>query len=291
MTENNSENQLSRQVMSKISTGSVVPRSRWFFLSREYGLRFLWFTSVIIGAVAMAVTLSVISYRQASLYEVTHDSFWLFLMDALPYLWMALFIFVVMTATYNLKHTNRGYRHTLLKVVLGSMFCSFVAGTLLHLFGLGFGVDKELGKFVTIYDSQEKLEIKVWQNPKAGLLIGQVKVGEYKENTERTSGLLFVDLSGQRWSLITAELAEQDKDLLSSGEDVRIVGQKIESEPKSFLVCGVLPWVYKEERPMHELYEITKAIKDRLMKHKMHQQSREVVGCANLPIMQRLKVR
>ncbi len=288
MTENNLDNQLSSQVLSKIHTKSVVPRSRWWFITREYGLLLLCLFAIIVGAFAMAVTMSVVSYRQASFYEVTHDSFLSFLIDVLPYLWIGLFVVMIILAAFNIKHLRRGYRHTLFKITIGSLFLSFVAGLLLHLLGLGFGFDKSLGVYVNNYTSQEKLEIQMWQNPQAGLLVGKLDTDSYNQSGHLSSGPSFKDYWRQEWSLVFTELSESDKALLNSGETVRIMGQIVESEPMSFLVCGVMPWVYAKEMPMQELLDITRAIKNRLAKHKMQPQSIDVVGCANMPIMKKI---
>ncbi len=83
-----STSSLKQTVLARIDQENVCPRGRWLFHSRECVVWTLWLVTVLVGALAVAVSLFVIAQRQYALYEATHDNFLTFLVTVLPYLWI-----------------------------------------------------------------------------------------------------------------------------------------------------------------------------------------------------------
>ena len=71
--------------MSRIGCGEVSPRSRRFFQTRECAVWVLWLISVVVGALAVAVTFFVLNHRQYALYEATHENFFTFMVEVLQW--------------------------------------------------------------------------------------------------------------------------------------------------------------------------------------------------------------
>ncbi len=256
---------LKTQILTRIEKESVCPRSRLFFGSIECGVWALWGLTVLFGALSVAVTLFVVTFQQYSLYEATHASFFAFAVDVLPYLWIILFAAMVLFAVYNLRHTKNGYRYPLWKIVGSSLLVSLAGGSLLHLAGVGFNFDKQMGLFSKDYQSQEKRELALWQSPQEGRLVGAFLSAE-----DGVPQPLFVleDVAGVRWATDVSELHELDTYLLSTGKRVRVLGLLEDVNPPTFHACVVFPWTYDHEYSRGELRDMKQMMKERISRHR-----------------------
>lgn len=240
------------RVMSRIECEKICPRSRLFFKTRECAVWSLWVLSVIVGALAVAVTLFVIGHRQYALFEATHDSFFTFIMEVLPYLWIAVFALMVAVAVYNLRHTKGGYRYPLWQIFGSSMVLSLAGGSALHVFGFGYFIDHHLGEQMRMYNSQEKMEMRMWQSPEDGRLIGRLLEAPRAPVAIGT----FADVSGVEWQIDMTELAPHEQELLLREDTVRLMGV-FDENTKLFHSCGAFPWLL-DKAAKREEYEATR---------------------------------
>ncbi|OGG65769.1 hypothetical protein A2929_01970 [Candidatus Kaiserbacteria bacterium RIFCSPLOWO2_01_FULL_45_25] len=224
----------------------------------------LWFLTVLLGALSVAVTLFVLMHRQYSFYQVTHTSFLTFMVDVLPYLWIAMFSVMVIFAVYNFRHTKHGYRYPLWKILGSSVILSLAGGALLHLGGVGFSLDRTIGNFSKEYTSQEKLEMRFWQNPEEGRLVG-VFLGA--EDGVPLPLVVLEDARGTRWEMNVAELNDVDIRIIESGKRVRVLGVLENALPAQFYACAVFPWIYEQRYSMHELGEMKRSMQERILRH------------------------
>lgn len=255
-------NDLKRTILNRIETEHVCPRSAWFFSGRECMVWTLWVLTVLLGATAVAVTLSVAVYRQHSLFEITHGSpFWFFL-EVIPYLWLIIFTAMAIFAVFNLRHTKHGYRYPLWQILGSSVVVSVVGGACLHLLGVGFMLDEKLGMKVEMYKSQIKMEQKMWQAPEAGRLVGSITLGSEAEDVD--GKLSFKDVAGFTWEIDESELKPAEVELLKGGNRVRLLGQIMPDNSKVFHACGVLPWVYEKRYSANELQQFKNNMRNRM---------------------------
>jgi hypothetical protein len=234
--EPSSEN-LKAQILSRLEDEAIEPRSKWVCSTQEYGVWALWLGTVVLGALSVAVTFFVVSHQRFALYEVTHESFLAFAVEVLPYLWIGIFALMAAFAVVNLRHTKRGYRYPLSMILGSSVLLSFALGGLLHLAGLGFSLDNKMGAWVKGYASQERMELKWWQNPEAGRLVGKAMYVRESDSTD----LRFIDMAGTAWQLELDELHDQERQLLTEGRQVRLFGTP--QDATTFHACGAMPWV------------------------------------------------
>lgn len=261
---------LKKSVIEKIDAENVCPRSRMFFVCKETLVWIFWGLSVVVGALAVAVSLFVISHKQYSLYEATHENFLTFFIGALPYIWIVLFLITALLAVTNLRHTKRGYRFEVWKVIVSSIVVSLAGGAVLHLFGFGYAIDHKLGEGMRMYMSQEKQEMKLWQAPTDGRLIGR----QVLSTLAPTSTVVFEDSKGARWNLNVSELMPMDLQLLESGRKVRVVGTTSDLITKQFHACGAFPWMLDRSMKMKELSAERQAFVERVYRHKDRAQKR-----------------
>lgn len=292
MKQDSEQQNLKERLFERIEMDHVCPRSRWFFHSRECVVWSLWLLSVVIGAFAVAVSFFVVMHSQYAFYEVTHDNFLTFLVEVLPYLWIIAFGVMVLVAVYNLRHTKRGYRYSVMTIVGSSVIVSVGGGIGLHMLGLGYSLDRELGMWMPVYKSQVAQERELWQAPGEGRLIGrQVAVGA-------TNTVMFEDVTGTEWELDVAAMNETDLAILATKNEVRVLGLLATTGAPYFSGCGAFPWMLhkpmpkevlskERERFLERVYELGHTPDDRLVLLKERAISNPN-GCASLPAVRRM---
>ncbi|MCA9357310.1 hypothetical protein KC872_03795, partial [Candidatus Kaiserbacteria bacterium] len=80
----NSETQQSKKplketLFARIEEGNVCPRSRWVYFCQECMVWTAWVISVLIGSLAVAISVFVVTHHQYALYEATHENFLTFM--------------------------------------------------------------------------------------------------------------------------------------------------------------------------------------------------------------------
>lgn len=258
------ESDLKQTIFNKIESENVCPRSRLFFVCKETLVWILWVISVVVGALAVAVSLFVMSHKSYALYEATHENFFTFFVEALPYIWFVLFLIMAFTAVNNLRHTKRGYRYPIWLILSSSLVVSIVGGAALQLFGFGYTIDHNLGEQMKMYMSQEKLEKVLWQAPEDGRLIGR----QMTNRTISSTSVMFEDSKGELWNLNVEELTDMDIMLLQSEKPVRVVGAATDIPLRKFHACGAFPWMLDRSMKLEELSLERKAFLERVYHHK-----------------------
>jgi len=253
MNENNSNNTkyLKNTLLERIEAEHVCPHSRMFFQSRECAIWAVWFVSVVVGALAVAISVFVVTHRQYGIYEATHDNWFTFMVEVLPFIWVIVFGIMAFLAVYNIKHTKTGYRYSITTILASSIVLSFAGGSALQFFGLGYSIDAVLGDQMSMYMSQEKIERQLWQHPEEGRLIGR----QVETTLATSSVVVFEDVAGSRWRIEIQELHPTDISLLATGKDVRLLGQTMNDRAKIFHACGVFPWMIHREATMQQMSE------------------------------------
>jgi hypothetical protein len=193
----------------------------------------------------------VVTHRQYGLYEATHENWFTFMVEVLPFIWVIVFGIMALLAVYNIKHTKKGYRYSITTVLASSIVLSFAGGSALQFFGLGYSIDAVLGDQMSMYMSQEKIERQLWQHPQEGRLIGR----QVATTLATSSVIVFEDVSGSRWRIEIQELHPMDISLLATGKDVRLLGQTMNERAKVFHACGVFSWMMHREVTMQQMSE------------------------------------
>lgn len=260
---NNSKKPLKEAVFDRIETEKVCPHSRLFFRGRECLVWSLWIVSVFVGAFAIAVSIFVVVHHQYAMYEATHENFITFIIEALPYLWIATFGLMVYAAVYNLRHTKHGYRYPLWMIMASSVVLSFAGGSILQLFDFGYEIDEMFGRHMVGYISQNKYEEQLWQNPSEGRLVGT----QIYTTLTPTTTVIFEDRAGDRWVMDITELSPRDVSALFSGNTVKLLGVAMNETPKLFHACGAFPWVRERDMTVAELTEQREEFVERVHDH------------------------
>lgn len=237
------KNSLKDNVLERLEREGITPHSRYYWLSYEYAFWAAWGLSVVLGSVALAVLSFTSVYIGYSLFEATHSGFLTFFFDALPYLWLLAFALLTVVAHFNLRNTKRGYKYPLYLVIGSSFGFSILGSIFLHYMGAGYYLDRYLGEHVWGYQSRVEFETHVWQNPKAGRLLGRIESPTEAAFTK----VSFVDVNNQKWNIIVTDLRSRDAELLLSGDRVRVLTATTSEEVEADLMaCAVFPWLLNE---------------------------------------------
>jgi hypothetical protein len=299
----NDTKNLKNTLLQRIEEENVRPHSRMFFRSRECVIWALWLVSVGVGALAVAISAFAVTHRQYGLYEATHENWFTFMVEVLPFIWVIVFGVMAFLAVYNIKHTKTGYRYSVTTVLASSIVLSFATGSALQFFGLGYSIDSVLGEQMKMYMSQEKVERQLWQQPEEGRLIGK----QVATTVATSSVIVFEDSVGGRWRVEVHELLPTDIQLLASGKNVRMLGEPMGEDVHIFHACGVFPWMMNREVTMRQMNEQRESFV--LRAKKFAQQTERSVGdfeedlfeatgtfdkktmpiCANVAAIQRVK--
>jgi hypothetical protein len=149
-------------------------------------------------------------------------------MENIPIIWVILFIFSLLLMFYLFKKTNKGYKHSILFIGVGSLTISFLLGAVLA---------KTLAYQGSLVGRFENERVMDWTNPESGRLSGEVLF----VNNEYA---LIRDIADEVWNVDIGYILDNSKQVLLDYQVVSVVG-KYDYE-NNFTACQVIPLnVYK----------------------------------------------
>ncbi len=253
---------LASEVLHRIESENITPTAWWRFVCINCLVWVAWALTVVVGSISVAVLLYVGNRSRFELFEATHDTLLAFLLEILPFVWVLTFIVMVFLAYVNMRHTKCGYRYNLWKMLGSSVAVSVGLGVILQIFGGGYLIDTQFGKVMPAYTSFERMEMKLWQMPNEGRLVGILE-GVNESINEYT----IRDTNGKIWTILTTELRDSDMDLLKSGHEIRMVGTTTDIENNIFYACGIFPWDLKKKITTNHLRMREKNFKEKMSMH------------------------
>ncbi len=256
---------MNERILARIATEQITPYRRLSFRLREGGIWCLWLATVVIGALAVAVSMYVGINAEYALYEATHENFFTFVVEVLPYLWVLLLGSMTYLAIKELRQTKRGYRYSTVQILGSSLVLSLLGGMVFQYAGFGYVLDQILGRQIAMYMSMEKMDMKMWQSPEQGRLVGMLI--PRPERIGRDTVLQFEDIAGVRWSVNDGELNEREIGLLMTKDRVRLLGTS--TAPGVFHICGIFPWMFERSMARSEMMEERSLFDNRMSAHKM----------------------
>ena len=262
-----------QSVLQKLKHDSVIPTPAWHFVVRDCGTVALFVLSVLLGAVAVAVSLFVFSYQRYALFEASHETWVSLLIETLPFLWIGALAVCLLLAARHQRHFRCGYRYSLSVLLGSSAVVSVLLGVLLHQANVGFMVDNILGEKMPMYGSQAKLEHGLWQKPEEGRLVGM----QVYTTLATTSTIIFEDSMGRRWQADISELMVDDVDLLATGAKVRLLGVLKNELVYSFHACGVFPWMADSPMTGEQLKTERDVFVAKVYRHDTSPQKRQIL--------------
>lgn len=235
---------ISDKVFDTLEEQQLSPKPRWEFMLKN---SFLWVSGIaalVTGAFASAAMIFAFQNSDIMLRVHLSDSLSSHLLTILPVLWIVSLIVFIGVASYQMQHTERGYRHSIPFFTVVTLFSSVILGYALYLGGIGHLVDTRVAHFLPMIESVEQRRQMSWVQPEKGVLAGYV--------TATSAQMVHMtDFSGSEWSIAADTLPDLDRNVLLYASEVGIIGQKVGTS--TFKACGVRTWVFKgEHKPLRE---------------------------------------
>lgn len=240
--EHNKQMHIADKVLAYIEKENVQPYSKWYFTFTNDFFWALGALSVLIGSICFSAVLFTYFNAELELYRLNYDSFFDFLLEWAPILWIVSFTLFMYVGYKNIQHTKHGYKYSFLFIILSSLFLSGVGGIFLYSYGLAGILDREFDRRVPLYRSVQGLKKDLALRPERGGIGGEIIFVP-----DDLSSFTVRDFKGGTWVVSTEELTLQDWNVISDFSLVRVIGipstTTIDGMSTSTMHgCAVLPW-------------------------------------------------
>jgi len=225
---------IGKDVLDKIKTEDIKPKSRWSFLVKNYIFWIAGVLAVAVGSIAVSVIMFVVQNQQWSLVGRA-GGFLHVLIYVLPYFWLVVFALFVLVAYYNIRHIDGGYKYQLGIIIAIYLGLSVLFGTFFYAVGLGEKTDDMMNRRSPFYGHFAEMPNKVWHKPGAGMMVG--KIIDLDKNKE-TFNLL--DINSKDWVIDCRRAKKPPMFILENGQIVSVVGHS--EDDKHFIAEAVLPF-------------------------------------------------
>jgi hypothetical protein len=222
---------LEKKVLDAIAARKVTPRPAYVFLAKRSVSWALAAVAILMGAISFALLLFVVTdYYMTGLRQVDNmplDEF----LPVVPLLWLSCLILFLIGASYGLRHTARGYRHTVTGLLAMSLAASLGLGAILHVSGSGHWLHETLEEQFPSYQRLTHVPFEEWSRPDAGRLGGTVVA------VNEGRSLTLLDFKDVTWIVdISGADIRLDKPFLEEG-DIAITGTR--TGPAAFRAATV----------------------------------------------------
>src|SRR4030043_1082771 len=229
--------ELGKRVLEKIKEEKIEPKPRWHFLLKNYIFWLAFFLSVVIGALAFCVILTLFFDNDWDIYKYLGLSPLQYILISLPYFWAIALILFSTLAYFYYRRTERGYCCGAFLVVFASIAASVLLGIFFHLTGLGRTIDHTFSEKYPFYEKILCCNHRrdIWNQPERGLL-----GGKYLEE-KNPEIFLLEDFGGEIWEV------EEDEDIIFKNnlilrrmDLIKIIGEK--KKERLFHAFEIRPW-------------------------------------------------
>jgi len=145
-----------KNILDQIKKAHIRPKPKWEFLLKNYAIWAIFGIGVFIGSLATSVIIFMINHTN----YVADEGFLNQVLINLPYFWFVILAIFIMAAMYNLKHTKKGYKYSIVVVVLISVVISLILGTAVYAVGGGEKLEDTFYKKVPVYKKIQEMKIE-----------------------------------------------------------------------------------------------------------------------------------
>jgi len=220
---------ITRTILDRLENQKVKPTPKWYFVIQESIVWILGLVTTLCGAIAISITLFVLTVAPTRFQPATHESIIRFWIEFIPVLWLVLFVSFIFATDYFLRKTKKGYRYSFIVLTISSITLSVLLGYLGFLIGLGEFLEKGVGSKIPFHTPSQMMVQKIWSQPSKGLLTGKIISNNGVLQTQE--GLIF--------NLDISQLPDTQKSLITEGTYIGLIGTT--TAENRFFVCVVIP--------------------------------------------------
>ena len=225
---------ISDKVIKRIKEGDVKPYSKWRFILHRFVMWVLFGISILIGSVASGVAIFQLQHAEWDLYQHFSHSLLEFVILVVPYFWLIFMIGFTVFAYYFFRRTERGYRYSVVVLVLVSLGVSIAGGLIFDKVGFAERLEGLFSDRVSFYRALQERKERVWMAPENGLLAGKI-IEVMPDGT-----MEFVDFNNQRWTLLARHAVWRRSLKPMKGLKIKIIGRM--KSNKVFVAEEIRPW-------------------------------------------------
>ncbi len=174
---------LSNKILDKIKKGKVTPKPRWYFVLMHTLLGTAILTSIIIGGIAVAIVIRNLSLTDWELARQSAGGHVRSFFMIIPYIWIIFIGLTIFLADLLFRHTKKGHRIEIWKIIAASVAISMVLGGLFFITKADKPFEDGLRRNLRPYEQWEKKRMAPWrkeilkQRPPKGI---NMKINERK---------------------------------------------------------------------------------------------------------------
>lgn len=232
----------SKDLLQKIKKDDVKQIPKYIFVLKNIFVWLFLFVSIILWWLSLSISFDYLI--NADWYLLKKVWFFKLLIVFLPLFWVLFLIISSFFSYYNYRHTNKGYKLSLIKVFLFNILLSIVFAIFLYFSWVNNFVESKLEKYIPKYrtllvEDKYLRMIEIWQNENKWLLIWQIL--ELWNNT-----LSFIDYNDKVWEIIINNNGETNikhRVELKIWEKIKIIWEKIENN--IFNALEIRPFIWR----------------------------------------------
>ncbi|EKE11255.1 MAG: hypothetical protein ACD_15C00113G0020 [uncultured bacterium] len=215
---------ISKDIIAKIKEKNLVPQSRFRLQWKNYVFWLLMIMMILFGAAsASLVVFNMVDFDPRFLHHMKLYKFFRIIIFTAPYLWLILSFLALAFGVLAFRNTSRGYRKSLLFATSLAVLIISLLGVFGHIMKINKKMDEMMSKRISpqMRSFSGPREGR-WARPGDGLIGGEIM--EVSENN-----LILISFHDEKWKIIINEKTEKiDKDDISIGEKVGVIGEKID---------------------------------------------------------------
>ena len=224
---------ITQKVLDKIKVKKIEPKPRWQFLLKDSLVWVLFILSILIGALATSAAIFNVKFSDWDVYDRVPGGRFSFLVNILPYFWLVILVGLVVVAYYNFKHTKKGYKYSVVGIILLSLVASIILGGASYVLGVGEKMERRAVQHLPFYKGLEDRRVQMWQKHPDKMLAGKIiKVYESELDLE--------GLKKEFWKVNTENAKIMPMVVLQEGEMIRVIGQR--QDGQIFVAEGIMLW-------------------------------------------------
>lgn len=226
---------LTDSVLGKIKEQNIKPIPKWEFLLKEYFVKGLFISNLLFGSIGFGIVIYLMTNSELVSDPSLVSNLWEWLIIAVPFVWIILTIIFIFVAYYNFRHTKKGYKISVFKILLINVGISLIFGIILNILGVSQKLNDVFIDKVPFYTHSLDLRTQVWMRPDQGYLAGTI-IDIDKSNNK----IGIKDLNGQEWNVNIEDAFVKGRVKLEINEQIKLIG-KLASE-NSFDASELRPW-------------------------------------------------
>lgn len=164
------------KIIQNIKDKDIKPTPKIYFIIKNIIFWSFWLLCVVIGSMAMSAIIFLIQTSGWEMRGYAADSLFEFTMKILPYFWIVLFLMFITVGYLFFKNVKGVYRYKIENVIAFTLLLSIILGIGLSKAQMGMILDRAFEKRMPIYHEMRANQMKIWNKPEKGVLIGEVKI-------------------------------------------------------------------------------------------------------------------